>query len=376
MGLSSFLDVAIGLGVMYLTLSLICTIIHELITTVRSVRAKTLAQTMKTLIDDPKIRDAFYNHGLITNAAQASRTGSGEETKTGEKYVPADPKHPSYFDPRTVALALLDSLDPDNDAGQKGDFPDFKQVKDLVAALPDSNIRDVLLSSLAGNGDLAKVRADLEAWFETAMDRLSGGYKRWAKKVALGVGIAVAVVMNADSLHVAKALWVDETLRSQMVSAASSMVENGDVLKAPCVPDAPASPTPPAPAAPADTTTPADTSAPNETAGQEDPAKKIGCLLGNLRNEQARLRPLPIGWTRSELPGWKWESVSWGVLKLFGLLITGLALSLGAPFWFDLLQKFMNIRGAKPEEKKGTAAPSVVVNNAATPIGSAPPPLR
>jgi hypothetical protein len=35
-------------------------------------------------------------------------------------------------------------------------------------------------------------------------------------------------------------------------------------------------------------------------------------------------------------------------------LWTGLALSLGAPFWFDTLQKFMNVRGAgkKPDEEK------------------------
>ena len=40
--------------------------------------------------------------------------------------------------------------------------------------------------------------------------------------------------------------------------------------------------------------------------------------------------------------------------KLRGLLVTVCAVSLGAPFWFDLLSKFVNIRraGIKPEEKK------------------------
>ena len=33
-------------------------------------------------------------------------------------------------------------------------------------------------------------------------------------------------------------------------------------------------------------------------------------------------------------------------LLAFGLLLTTLALSLGAPFWFDLLQKVANIRSA------------------------------
>jgi hypothetical protein len=33
-------------------------------------------------------------------------------------------------------------------------------------------------------------------------------------------------------------------------------------------------------------------------------------------------------------------------LKVFGLLLSALAVSLGAPFWFDTLSKFMNVRGA------------------------------
>ncbi len=40
------------------------------------------------------------------------------------------------------------------------------------------------------------------------------------------------------------------------------------------------------------------------------------------------------------------------VLKALGLLITGLAISQGAPFWFDLLNKFIVIRSTvKPKEK-------------------------
>jgi hypothetical protein len=38
---------------------------------------------------------------------------------------------------------------------------------------------------------------------------------------------------------------------------------------------------------------------------------------------------------------------------VLGLLLTAAAASLGAPFWFDLLNKFINVRGAgkSPEEK-------------------------
>jgi hypothetical protein len=58
------------------------------------------------------------------------------------------------------------------------------------------------------------------------------------------------------------------------------------------------------------------------------------------------IRAFPIGW--GELP----EGGGGWLLKILGCLWTGLALSLGAPFWFDLLQKFVNLRAA------GTKPPS------------------
>lgn len=79
-----------------------------------------------------------------------------------------------------------------------------------------------------------------------------------------------------------------------------------------------------------------------------DSGKKLNCQL-------ELLRPFPIGWIKENIPD---QRDAWGWLtKIFGCLATGLALSLGAPFWFDVLQKFMNVRGAgvKPsteEEKK------------------------
>ncbi len=41
------------------------------------------------------------------------------------------------------------------------------------------------------------------------------------------------------------------------------------------------------------------------------------------------------------------DTAGWTFLKVLGLIWTGLALSLGAPFWFDLLQKFMDVPGAR-----------------------------
>lgn len=69
--------------------------------------------------------------------------------------------------------------------------------------------------------------------------------------------------------------------------------------------------------------------------------------------------PLPFGWkeVRTQFPS---SSVPFGVFRsrptsgdgvwiVFGWLLTALATSLGAPFWFDTLQKCLRLRTAGPK---------------------------
>lgn len=70
---------------------------------------------------------------------------------------------------------------------------------------------------------------------------------------------------------------------------------------------------------------------------------------------------LPIGWTSFDDPQRRWPGSNWSseggwkdqiYWHWLGWLLTALAISLGAPFWFDLLNKFIVIRSAvKPHEK-------------------------
>jgi hypothetical protein len=54
---------------------------------------------------------------------------------------------------------------------------------------------------------------------------------------------------------------------------------------------------------------------------------------------------LPLGWSHDTSPhNFFWE----GLGKVLGLLVTAFALTLGAPFWFDLLGKVSNLRGSGP----------------------------
>lgn len=314
MNISSALDVAIGLILMYFLLSLFCTVINEFIATLLKWRAKTLQAAMEQLIDDPDLKAVFGSHGLIAAAKTAAAGGDANAGKT----------YPSYLSGGTVATALIDCL---GILGKRAPAePGVNQVNAAISAMGPSKIKDVLRScaNVAGN-DINSLQATIAHWFDSAMDRLSGDYKRWMQYVSIICGLLIAIALNADSLGVAKSLWSDPTLRSTISQSASQIVSTKGTV--------PNSKNCPAPSASG-----GDFSA--ETA--------------KLCNLNAALRPLPLGWTRP-VPASTWE---W-VVKAFGILLTAIALTLGAPFWFDLLQNFVNLRGTgnKPQSSTQPSSP-------------------
>jgi hypothetical protein len=289
MSTNAVIDVCVGLILLYLILSLVCTTINEVIAHAVGLRARTLAGGIERLIDDRGLLEAFRNDGLI-DAAHSVAKGL-----------------PSYLSSRAVAGALINSLNPANP------MPGVAAVQETLKKLPDSNIRDVLTTAAANAGnDITKLRDELAVWFDDSMDRLSGVYKRYLQLLSLAIGLLLAIGLNADTIAVVNSLWSDATLRAGLVQMA------------------------------------------DKSAGDNASLDKLSQSLSRLPAIEASVRPFPVGWPsivgRSE-GGWQQSPMAWAA-KIIGLLITSLAISLGAPFWFDLLSKFMNVRaaGVKPEK--------------------------
>ncbi len=302
------LDVGIGLALMYLVLSLVCTVVNEYIASKLKLRAKSLASGLTQLLDDGSVRAAFYGHGLVAGVTKAVKQAA-PLMQSPAKTTPLTVKdHPSYIATDTFVLALVGSLVSPTASSP---IPGLTDVQAAIGKLPDSNMKSSLQASLiAAQGDFDKFRLSVAAWFDNSMDRLSGAYKRNLKWIAVGVGCLVAVIINADSFAVGRALWSD----AEMVQSASATVKAGP--------------------------TATDTG----PGSVQDVAKAFAKANDDLR-------PLPIGWPSP--PPIAGEELLYWFYKVVGIFSTGLALSLGAPFWFDTLSKFMNIRGtgAKPERQ-------------------------
>ena len=205
------------------------------------------------------------------------------------------------------------------------------EIRNTVSQLPQQELKTALLTLIdEANGDLDRARANIEDWYETAMDRVSGWYKRKTAYTMLAIGIGMAAAINADTITLATALARNSALRSAVVTAAEQQ------LATPRAADATAG----------QQQTPADAAA-RDTAAAQAVARAHG-------NVQAL--GLPIGWTVAatsiddprRVPG---TFIDW-MLKILGVLLTGFAVSQGAPFWFDLLNKVMVVRSTvKPREK-------------------------
>jgi hypothetical protein len=217
------------------------------------------------------------------------------------------------------------------------------RLTDSVAAV----VRQAEAYALRGEQAVATARVHIETWFNDVMDRLSGGYKRRAQLVAFAIGFVLAVALNIDSINVAISLWREPTLRQAIVAQAEAY-------------------TPPA----------------TSTDGSPHPLETIPALQTALKALN-----LPAGWTSavfdtggrqcSLLPlksGQVWgipskasdgtavckqitnvpvDVYGW-LAKILGFLMTGAAAAQGAPFWFDILKKMVNVRssGVNPSEKQ------------------------
>ena len=304
---SAILDIAIGLVFVYLLLSLVVTAANEVIASRLRWRAQNLYEGMRELLRDPKDdkgwADKLYGHPLVN----ALSSGTAK---------------PSYVPSRTFSLALLDLIDPAKTEGARS----LESIRAGIAKLPPELGKTVTVLFDEAEHNIEKLKTGIEVWFNTSMERVSGWYKRKSQNVMLILAAAVTVAFNVDTLSVVRTLSNDSAVRASLVAKAQ------ETAKVPL----------------------------SDNSKSLTPAEADAALASSISKVESL--GLPIGWNRADFPP---DVYAW-LSRVFGWILTIFAVSLGAPFWFDLLNKFMNIRGAgkapeevtkKPKEIPAPAAP-------------------
>ncbi len=364
--------------------------------------------------------DSLYRHGLIMGLYREHVDANGKVSKKSSPFrdrlraifrVHRNPLMkdvtdpyllPAYIPGRTFAIALLDILKVEAAAIKSAPKPalptpanttmtsqaaspasppnavppasdPLKDIGDYLQTLCDWQkvtgsltgyaAAEAMLSLLRDAQDIdskmppiEKFRCHLENWYNDSMDRASGWYKKYTQNVLLVIGLILAVAFNVDSINVGKTLWFDKDVRSNLITAAGKYVEKN---------------------------TPGDAASETENKTDLDKEKLTKQMSTTVAafNTVSSESLLPVGWHYKKeiyddykhnllhpgewivnpvhwnwrgIPDWNWPRIVSGTV---GWCITALALSLGAPFWFDILNKFMIVRSTvKPSEKSRTEA--------------------
>src|SRR6185436_4630280 len=102
-------------------------------------------------------------------------------------------------------------------------------IRAFIQTLPEEgygNIKTSLLTLIdeAGN-DINKARGNVEAWYDDAMDRVSGWYKRRTSFILIVIGLLASFALNIDTIQITKALLYNDTLRKSVADAAEKYVK-------------------------------------------------------------------------------------------------------------------------------------------------------
>jgi hypothetical protein len=270
---SPVLEVAIGLIFSFASVALMASTMKEAISSFFDLRARTLFNGIKSILNDPNLSGLaldIYNHALVNPRGNGSIAANTSFLKLRNTL-------PAYVASTHFAAALLESLK--NRAAPN---------QNLIDGIQDPQIKNLIAGMVArAEGDADKLQLQLASWFDSCMDRLSGVYKRWAQLICFICGLAVAVTLNVDAIHMAQALWSEPSRTAAVVTTSVSEVERLD-----------------------------------------------------------ELRKLPLG------PAFKGQSGTDKAWDCLGVLITASAAMFGAPFWFDMLQRLVQLRSTGPKPKK------------------------
>jgi len=348
MQLDALLEVAVGLIFTWLVLSLATVELQDYVGSLFSWRAKFLEQALLNMLKDPALVRRVYEEPIIRALGAMDTRGRL--------------KKPTSLPSGSFASAFLEVI-----AGG-GKKEDSRVVTSVSAAsvraglldLKTENIElartlELVLSGLDSKSletpdSVAKYHKNLSDWFDTVMAQASGWYKGRARVWSFIIGFVLAIIFNVDTLHITQQLWREPTLRAVIVAHAENQARAPQPEIA------------------------------NLTQTFEDLAIPVGwntvpaqdssiCSWPPVQPDQ-RPGVYSAGECRelTNLPKWG-DPYGW-FLKVFGLVVTGLAAMQGAPFWFEVLRKVLSIR-AQPT----TAPPAEAPPPTAPPPPPAPPTL-
>lgn len=312
----SMLQVVIGVIFVLLLLSLLATTAMEWIASLLKLRGRNLERALRNMLASSDTHEAVY-HKFLQNSMYRQLTKDPNRPSS----------RPSYMSSDTFQTILLDILCND------GASSTIQHIEKAIDQLPDADLKEVLRTLVRDSGDdIGVFKVRVQDWYDKVMDRASGWYKRNTQRILLLLGCIIAVLFNADTLAIYQSLEKNPEQLKVVLGMADEFLQRDyrnytPYLESQSTPGAPAATSPQA-----------------DSVYREATREVMEQLRQELETVKA---PLGMGWHSIRLAVMGPEM--W-LTKLLGWFVTALAISLGAPFWFDLLRKITNIRSSGKKE--------------------------
>lgn len=392
MNTAVMLDIGIGLIIVYIASALLVSGIQELLAALLRWRAKDLKEAILQMMlnyhslnfDDSKqakdnnsqqesdldiakeLRQAIYNNSLVQSLNHTSvtflvqqRHKNGSSNKYKKLFAHSDP---SYIPSETFATVLIQELkkalenmstEPNKPSslsttdGSKTSIkpPDLNTIDGIKASIehsqkiPDSfketliSLADrIALKANEADNKLLLFQQELETWFDRSMERASGVYKRNTQLLCFGLGFVITILFNLDSIYIAERLSYDTAMRTTLAGGAETIIQNSQQSSGNA----------------SNTAT--------KTLNQEKLAANINAIVGNtpmiapITENAGNLVDCPNKSLNCPIYAGSFN-LGKSLSAALGWIITTMAIYMGAPFWFEVLGKFVNVRSTGGKSK-------------------------
>ena len=318
------LEIVIGIVFTFLLLSLLATIINELLAAYFGFRGYFLEITLKDLLMP---RDEKRGASETVQRSSADEVIFEEfqenilfqQLKQRKRFLRWS-RFPAYLEDSMFSTIFINLLKK----RAKIDAVDSEaDVTALIEQLPDGHLQEVIKQIQTDPIEtVAEFRSELERVYNIMMDHASGRYKQHLQIITIIVGLVIAGALNADTFHIYKNLSTNADARREVVEYAERYLNSVEE-------------------------SPRNTIALNDPAVQDLSNELIDIVTDDLERVK---NPLGLGWAHDDIgysPFWDSDWLDW-LQRFAGWIITALAITLGAPFWFDILKKLMSIRNSAP----------------------------
>lgn len=335
------LDLVAGMIFIFFLLSIICSSGVEMVLTTSKIRAKILEEWLYNIFEKP-----------ITIKGKSVSLGQAIMDHCSVTVLSEEGKAPTYMDAKNFVSALLEKITYDDNNPKSV----AKDIDDYIKAIEDSTILSTelqrvflmyaneakdtyIIVSVKTASEVQLFRHKIETWFDSSMERLGGDLKRrYSRPLTFVMAVLTAVLLNADSISIAKYLYSNPEARTKIATQAYAAAEN-DSIKS--------------------TVNQIYANLHDSATKKQDSATlqqitdSLTANVNSIKKSTAALNDMiPLGWNSHTFDDAFGKFDYWMIpQKMAGLLATILAIMMGAPFWFDILNKISNLRGSgsKPQ---------------------------